>query len=313
MKLNKTLDPEKDEAIEDQSEDRDALLFYTKHKEDLDCIWKITDICSITCLIGMVVLFIALMIKIALINSFSWFFLLIPAIFTLCSYTISVNLFIRSLDLDIEGKSWVKYILINITALSTFTYLIIFCCKMEKLVLATWLVISIPLFLSLFFLSLYLMFLLPDYLISKSFFEISVISIYVFSINLFTYMIHHKLDNLNTQGEITFSQVFISLFLATGWHFVYSLFYIFYYIQEKFLKRILQLLGILLLIGSLSFTVLILDKKIKMYGYVPVLLIMFSYIFFSLFYMFKFITASENIAETTSEAVVETEKPKLIE
>jgi len=294
LKTNKqSLDNDTTDDRTNNDNDNEALLFYTKHKVELDCIWKSTDICDVITLISTIILFICLIIKIALIVSFSWFILLIPAVITIISYTISINLFIKSLDIGQEANSWGKYILINIVAVSTVTYLILFCCKNENVLVVSWLVLTIPIFIALFLAILYLIFLLPDYLLKKEYFEVSVVSIYMFSITIFTYMIHHKVDNLNSKDEPSFALVFITLFLASGWHFVYTLYYTFFYLQEKFLKRIFQIIGILLLNSSLILAVLVLDKKIAMYSYFPVVMMLFSFIFFSVFYMYKFISTAE--------------------
>ena len=294
--------------IEEDLNSEDAVfLFYTKHKVELDSIWKTSDICDIITLASILIFFICLIIKIALILSFSWFYLLLPASFAIISYTITLCLFIKSLDIGSESVSYNKYIIVNLTSVSTITYLIIFCLKMELMIISPWLLVSIPAFVAIFFVILYQIFIIPTYIHKKAYFEISVVAMYLIIIPVFTYMLHQKLDNLNS--GFTFSQTFIPLLLAASWHLVYAMYYIFWYNHESLIKKIFQLSGILLLICSLVLLMLIADKKVKMDFYFPILIMMFSIIFLLFFYTYKFM----NLGESWEHAHMEKENYDKIE
>jgi len=283
-----------DQSLE-HNEDQETLLIYSQHKSKLEYIWNTTDICNIITLIGIIVFLFVFMLKLALMNSFSWFYLLLPALLTIIPYTISVNLLVRSIDIISEQCSWFKYIIVNLTTLSTVTYLVLFCFKMEKLIITTWLLLSLPLFMTIIVASLFLIFLIPDYIANKYYFETTLILIYIIAIFIFTYLINYKIDNLGnkTAAQFTYINIFIVLFLATGLHFVYSLFIIFSCYREKLLKRLFNFMGVLFLIISLILIVLILEKSINLNSYVPVLILLLSIISFAIFIMFKFFSLEE--------------------
>jgi len=272
----------------DQNEDQEALLNNSQHLETLEKIFKITDIFDVIFFIGIISFLIVLTLKLALPTKFSWFYLLTPSVVAIIAFSISTNLFIQAIDIGKKSKSWFMYLSVNVASVSTVSYLIVFCLKMEKVIMTNWMIISIPLFITLFIAGLHLLYKLPIHLNDKSYFEIVLLSVYFISFTVFTGFIHHKIDYITSKDEPSFLNIFIVLFIGTGLHLVYSIYYIFKYKERSLIERILKFVSVLLLISSLILMVLILNiSSTNLQSFYPAMLLLFSYISFSFYRIYE--------------------------
>ena len=227
--IEKTVDndPELDEYL---------LKIYEKNMEKINTIQKVIKIAQLTGIFSFLIFLIIIAIRVNSISfAFSWFYMLIPTIICLLSFTIVINMFLKLKDIFDEAEKFrdedessqigsiVSYFCLNVNSLNILVYLILFSLKLENIIDAQFNVISVPLYVFLGVSLFYSIFILPAFTQNKLYSEIIMIFVYIISSFTFLILLNFKLD-LNLNGQ--FLNIFIPVFFSLGLHLIYLILFL---------------------------------------------------------------------------------------
>ena len=270
---------------------------------------NITNLIGIFSFLGFLVL-----LNIRTAYSFSWFFLLIPAYMCVFSFIINLNTYLKLNDIIEEAQqhadqevskigSILSYFCLNSVSLCIVIYLLLVSLQIEEVIVSSWNLIAIPIYLSLGILTFYWIFILPAFLHNRLYWETSLTLVYLICSFVFTSMLNFKLDKTYSGGFINISA---SLLFALGYNFIYITIQAFY--TQK-----LQLSGKLSSIAFLAISIVslvLLGLKadgilLSMHYWVPVFIFTLGLFIFLIEKILE-LTLGENSSET-----VETKEEKL--
>jgi hypothetical protein len=233
------------------------------------------------------VFLILLTIRLSENFNFSWLFLLIPSLITIISFTFEMNLYLKIKDLFTEGSqieeknssslgSILSYFSLNTGSLCLIIYLILFVLKLDKITQMSFNVVSIPFYMLIGILLFYYIFIFPAFLKNKMLLELFIIGLYLFSLFLFIMLINIKID---TQSDVQFCYLALSLLSVIVLNIIYFIYSIISN-RNEIINDITNLSTILLIFISIILTCLKLDKVIFLENWIPLTLLIFSYLIF---------------------------------
>ena len=254
------------------------------------------------------VFLILLTIRLSENFNFSWLFLLIPSLITIISFTFEMNLYLKIKDLFTEGSqieeknssslgSILSYFSLNTGSLCLIIYLILFVLKLDKITQMSFNVVSIPFYMLIGILLFYYIFIFPAFLKNKMLLELFIIGLYLFSLFLFIMLINIKID---TQSDVQFCYLALSLLSVIVLNIIYFIYSIISN-RNEIINDITNLSTILLIFISIILTCLKLDKVIFLENWIPLTLLIFSYLIFvsdKIFMLFE----SKNIEDAAASS-----------
>lgn len=176
---------------------------------------------QITSLISLIIFLILFSYKISTF-SVSWFYLLIPGLITIISYTIVLNLHLTITDIlsttNSRKTTILSYIFTNLISLLIIVYMLLFCFKKEMLINASWNMTSTPLYLLIALLVLFFIFVLPSFFQNQLICETVILACYIICLLSFLILINTKLDYYPNPN---YFHIFTPLFVAIGTHLLY--------------------------------------------------------------------------------------------
>lgn len=169
------------------------------------------------------------------IRSFMWVYVIIPLVISLISFTIMIHMYLKLKDImddaerfEEEGKhsssvnfgTFISYLCLYALSINFLVYLICFSFKMDFMIFTKWNTIAITIYINLVIFLFYTVFVLPAFIQNKLYFEISFILSYLINSTAFILMLNLKLDQIL---DAKFYLVFIPLYIALSYHFLFSI------------------------------------------------------------------------------------------
>lgn len=206
------------------------------YEQNVDKINKISRIIQYSSFFGIISLLVFLiLVAIRTSNSsltFSFFFILIPALSSVTFFTVFFNSYLMLKDIFDEAEkkkdddsnglqigSMLSYFCLNAVAISVIIYLVVFCLKIDNYLIIQWNVISVPLFIILGIGVFYFVFILPAFIQNNLIFDLILIFCYLITSFMFTICLNFKLDGILAY-EYTY--IFIPIILSLFLHIVFS-------------------------------------------------------------------------------------------
>lgn len=220
-------------------------------------------------------------------SSIPTFFLLIPALVTLVSYTIVLNMYLKLKDIidEVEAMkteddgvqigSIISYSCLNLAALSVFVYLILLTLKVDNDILASWNVIAVPAYIFYGVVVFYIIFITPAFIENKFYSEVSLLYSYVICSLVFFLLMCLKLDRELTA---TYPTLFIPLFFTLGLHLVHAFIDLLSNFKSEFYSKILMPILIMLIFLATILVSLKAEKITHYPNFVPVLMWLISFV-----------------------------------
>jgi len=277
-------------AINNEKEiDEELLRIYEKNMAKIIGISKWIQIYKITAIISFVLFLIILALKLGL--NFSWFFLLIPSLTTMITYTLYLNNYLKLKDIFDEETalaqeknqdnsshigSVLSYLCLNLSVLCLTVYLILLSAKLENMLNTSFNMIGIPFYIMLAVFIFYSIFIMPAFISNNLIAEILLIFLFVIGGSVYFILLNLKLDkNIN----IVYLLVFSPLIFVLTFYIGYS---IFNFTKTWNTPQSQKFGDFFFAISVLIASVLIslkLDNHIKIKDWVMVLIIIFGSIF----------------------------------
>lgn len=221
--------------------------------------------------------FILLIIKYSIPDEtkLKYYFLLIPSILAIISFTISLNYFLRlkqliekdeeeilqnNLDTDNSIGNFLSYLSLNFICMATCSFLMLLSLKLENNLNGVGLnLINIPMYISLGILGFYYVFILPAFILNRYIWAIILLAVYLVNSLVFLILISMKIDY---NSETTYFKIFIPLLLCLIIQLVYSINDLISG-ENLLIFRILNTISFILLIGSFIYLIIILDSRMN--------------------------------------------------
>lgn len=262
---------------------------YEQNLEKINIISQTIKITQITGLSFFLIFLILLAIRVNKNFNFSWFILLIPALTCLTSYTVLFNMYLKLKDIFDEAEkskedddtsqigSLITYFCLNFISLNIFVYLVLFCLRVENVILTQWNLISIPIYITLGIAFFYWIFILPAFFQNKLYIEILLIFVYISCLFVFILLLNFKLDNNYTKS---FTKIFIPIMFVLGLHMTLMLININEALKNgEILKNLTGIGFIVFSLISAILTFLKADQTLDTYDYyLPVVIFILGYI-----------------------------------
>lgn len=307
--------PSKSEIDSDSFEEINSnmLKIIEKNGEKINSISlfiNISEIIGYTFFLGFLLI---LTIRLGESFNFSWLFLLIPSLITIISFTLEMNFYLRLKDLLTDGftdekntsslGSILSYFCLNTGSICLTIYTILLGMKLDNIIKMNFNEIAIPLYMLMGILMFYYIFIFPAFLKNKMMLELFIIGLYLLATFLFVLLINLKVD---TESNVQFCYLALSLLSVMFLNIVYFLYSILFN-RNEMINNVTNLISLLLVFVSFVLICLKLDKVIILDNWIPLSLIIFSYLIFvsdKIFLLFE----SKNIEEANSSSNENEEK-----
>jgi hypothetical protein len=316
--FEKIADLEKNNAGNDSNSELEEYMKI--YESELERINRISNVIRFSQLVGIFAFLsflVLLTIRVSKNFEFSIFYLLIPAIVTLVSFTIMLNMYLKLKDIFDEKEkkddednnsqigSILTYFTLNTVALSVFIYLLLICLRVENIIESLWNVVSIPFYVTLGIGIFYWIFLLPAFIQNKLYAEIITIFTYLICSFAFLILLNLKLDK-NFTGA--YFNVFIPLLFAFGLNLI-SCLVNFFVNKLKFLPKLPEIIFFVLTLIALILVPMRLDANKNYYDYwLPGLFFTTGYCFIIFEKTISLITEEEDNDEVEKDLGKEKEK-----
>jgi hypothetical protein len=268
---------------------------YLQHMEEIQTLEKRQMVSKVGFLIGLVIFFIMLAIKVQLEKSFSYLYLLIPAYLTLVSMTVLANSYLLLKEVFDNAHRMVReersegcslgtilsLICLNMCAICVLLYITLLAIKIDNpeiLPNVTFNLISIPVYLSMGFCVFFFIFILPALLFHGYYFSILVICGYIVASFITFLMLNLKLDK-SLLGN-TFVNILTPMLVAYCLHLLYLITKFAFEKEENDRGFVINLIKFFGMAGLFASTVLIAlkaDGRSTLPNWVPVILLGISF------------------------------------
>lgn len=296
-------------TFQDPEIDDSMLKIYEQNIERIVNLSKRINVTHLITIFSFLIFCLSLAIRLVKSTTFSFLYLLVPALISLLSFTMLLNTYLKLKDIfdeaekkriehsdnDIESfnkpvieedsysiGSNLSYLCLNSASLLICVYAILLALRVEGLITFNWNIITIPIYLILGLALFYAIFILPAFIQNKLNYEIALIFTYIICSVIFLVML-----NLNLDGNANYSYVniFIPLFFVIGMNCVYSIVNVLSdYKNNMLFSRISNLFLIFGIFCATALVALKADKLLPdMADWVPVLVFASGYFF----YMFE--------------------------
>jgi hypothetical protein len=218
--------------------DEELLRIYKKNMTRIINISKWIEIFKTTSIIAFLSFLIVLAVR--LVINFPWYFLLIPSLITLLTFTLYLNNYLKLKDIfdeeasnsNISDKnednssqigSILSYSCLNLSALCLMIYLILLSAKIENVLYTAFNTIGIPIYIMAGIFLFYAIFIMPAFISNKLIAEIILIFVYILGFSIFFVLFNMRLDK---NIQISYLQVFspiITTFVLNVCYTIYSL------------------------------------------------------------------------------------------
>ena len=202
--------------------DSDELLakIYNENINKINTLTNLLQIVEYSAVLSFLFFLILLAIKLSPHGNFSFAFLLIPSIITICSVAIALNAILSLKNIiDITEKKESRastafsYLLLNITAFSFIIFDILLMLYLQNAISSKLNIIFIPLYIALILILSYAIFIAPAFFYGGLYMEIFTLFIYIISSILFATLL-----GIKSEKEIKFVYIFIPYYFAVGLH-----------------------------------------------------------------------------------------------
>jgi len=293
-KINKN---EEDLKTEDDSENFDEinpnlLKIIEKHQDKIITITNIINISEFIGYLSLLVFLLMLAIRLSPNVSFNWLILFTPAATCVISFTIILNAYLKLKDifeesdnLEEENKnsssslgSILSYFCLNSASLCALVYLVLLSLRLQNIIISiNYGEIAIPIYVLYGIAVFYYIFILPAFLKNKMIFPLFIFGVYIIASFIFFVLLNMKLDKIMQGGY--YSLIFFSMLSAIAFQIVYYGYLLVKAIMVKnnFVIYISIEIALSLLLVALLLTGLKLDSVISIDNWVPLVMIIFSY------------------------------------
>jgi len=247
--------------------------------------------------ISIVLFFLMIIIKFSLTNhkELKFYYLVIPAIFSTFCFSFSLNYFLRLKQLlekeeediiametksDCSFGNILSYLCLNFINVAIIIFFFLIALKLENKLPTNvnYNIINIPLYISIGIIFFYFIFLLPAFILNRYYWGIFIIASYLINSSIFLILISMKLDH---QINLEYLKIFIPFFIAIGIQLLHSI-YLLFLGEHRFLLKILELLSLSFILGSIVYLAVILDTNDFSQSYKVPTLFLFSATLFSI-------------------------------
>jgi len=298
-----------DEKQEEEPENFDEinpnlLKIIDKYHDKINSITTTINISEIIGYISFLIFLLMLTIRLAPNINFNWLILLAPSLTCLFSFTILLNMYLKLKDLFDESEhlreeknsslgSILSYFCLNTGSLCIIIFLILISLRLQNIIMIKINEIAIPLYIFSGIALFYYIFIFPAFIKNKIIFPLVMFGVYILTGFIFSVMLNTRLDNIS---NTLFIFCFISILLGVLFHIVVYIYLLVIANKNTLLNVISVLFSLSLLFTALILIPLKLDNAINIYNWIPMVMIIFSYVILISDKLFNFFdkTGSEN-------------------
>lgn len=310
---NIPISPNKSELESDSFEEINSnlLKIIEKNGEKINSISLYINISELLGLFSFFVFLLVLTVKLSNLEEFKFAFsyILIPSLISLISFTFELNLYLKLKDLLTEGitledreksssslGSILSYFCLNTGSICLSIYLILLALKLDNFLSINFNETAVPLYMLMGILMFYYIFIFPAFLKNKLMPELFLIGLYLIASFIFFLLTNLKFD---TESSIQFCYISLALLSVMVLNIIYFIYSIVSN-RNEMVNNVTNLITILLSFSSSIMICLKLDKIILMENWIPLSLIIFSYLIFvsdKIFMLFELKNTNNNLEE----------------